>query len=50
MGDIDHDGNTSERVPLDLVGNSREVDDPGAPDSGTGAAPITDMGALERIP
>ncbi|MFT7487097.1 MAG: hypothetical protein ACI9F9_002956 [Candidatus Paceibacteria bacterium] len=46
--DIDRDGNTSERVPLDLGGLLREVDDPGAPDVGVGSGPITDMGAYER--
>ncbi|MEO2093817.1 MAG: right-handed parallel beta-helix repeat-containing protein [bacterium] len=48
--DIDGDGNTNEAVPLDLIGNPRETDDPLAPDGGVGATPICDMGALERLP
>ena len=45
--DVDGDGVTDERVPHDLDGGPRRVDDP-APDTGAGAAPIVDMGAWER--
>ncbi|QDU86217.1 hypothetical protein Pla163_33670 [Planctomycetes bacterium Pla163] len=33
--------------PYDLVGTARAMDDPATPDSGSGTAPIVDMGALE---
>jgi hypothetical protein len=46
--DADHDGNTAERLPVDVVGAVRFGDDPGAPDVGAGTAPIVDMGAYER--
>ena len=35
-------------VTEDVFGNPRFVDDPGAPDTGAGSAPIVDMGAIER--
>ncbi len=50
FGDVDGNGNTEERVPLDLLGGPRRVDDPNAPDLGLGAAPLPDMGAFERQP
>jgi parallel beta-helix repeat protein len=34
-------------VLLDLAGSSRFVDDPATPDSGSGAAPLVDLGAFE---
>jgi len=46
--DLDGDGDTDEQVPVDHEGKLRFVDDPDAPDSGSGAAPIVDMGAYER--
>ncbi len=46
--DLDEDGNLSEKVPLDLDGLARFVDDPQAPDTGAGTAPLVDMGAYER--
>jgi hypothetical protein len=48
--DIDGDNNTNEIVPLDLIGNPRQVDDPSAPNTGSGQNPIADMGGLERQP
>ena len=44
--DIDEDGLTSERLPLDLDGNPRFVDDPNTPDTGCGF-PNVDMGSYE---
>jgi hypothetical protein len=37
-------------VGTDLDGNPRRVDDPAAPDAGSGSAPLADLGALERQP
>jgi predicted outer membrane repeat protein len=37
-------------VTTDAGGNNRFVDDPGTTDTGTGTAPIVDMGAYEAIP
>ncbi|MGE3167092.1 MAG: hypothetical protein AB7O52_19475 [Planctomycetota bacterium] len=34
---------------LDLDGNPRAIDDPATPDTGFGAAPLTDMGAYESL-
>jgi len=45
--DIDGDGNTGERLPLDLDGNPRFVDDPNTPDTGCGVGAIVDMGSYE---
>ena len=46
--DLDGDGNTSERMPLDLAGRSRFTDDPLTDDTGSGTPPIVEMGAYER--
>ena len=48
--DIDMDGDYGEEIPIDLAGNPRRIDDPLAPDTGLGTAPIVDLGALERVP
>jgi hypothetical protein len=48
--DADGDGDTLEEVPFDLGGDPRRVDDPAVPDTGSGAAPVLDMGAYERQP
>ncbi len=49
--DLDGDGDTAERTPLDLDGNSRFVDDPATEDSGVPDPPdypeVVDMGAYE---
>ncbi len=45
--DIDGDGDTAERLPLDLGRNPRFVDDSSA-DTGAGPPPIVDLGAYER--
>lgn len=45
------DAGRNDQVPLDtptdMDGNPRFVDDPAAPDTGVGSAPIVDMGAFE---
>jgi hypothetical protein len=49
--DVDADGDTSERTPLDLAGNARFADDPVIIDTGNPAAgytEIVEMGAYER--
>jgi predicted outer membrane repeat protein len=48
--DIDGDGDTNEPVPLDLDLGPRFVEDPGAPNTGSGTRPIVDKGAYERKP
>jgi hypothetical protein len=46
--DLDGDGNTSERLPIDVRGGLRRVNDPMVtPDPGHGNPPIVDMGAYE---
>ena len=48
--DVDGDLDLVEVLPTDRAGNPREVNDPFAPDSGAGVAPIVDRGAFERVP
>ena len=52
--DLDGDGDTAERTPLDLAGNPRFVDDPDTDDTGVPDPPgyldIVDMGAYEFFP
>ena len=52
--DLDGDGDTTERTPLDLDGNPRFVDDPDTGDTGVPDPPyyteIVDMGAYEFFP
>ncbi|MCP3920455.1 MAG: hypothetical protein GY711_33420 [bacterium] len=45
--DLDGDGDFQEPMPFDIDGEARRSDDPGTPDTGTGSAPIVDMGAYE---
>jgi parallel beta-helix repeat protein len=45
--DIDGDGDTTERLPLDVDGKIRFVNDP-AVDTGSGTPPLVDRGACER--
>ncbi|MHC4414902.1 MAG: right-handed parallel beta-helix repeat-containing protein [Planctomycetota bacterium] len=51
--DIDEDGDTDEKIPIDIAGNPRRIDDPSKPDCeafGAGvcdAAPLPDIGAYE---
>ncbi len=46
--DCDQDGvTTAEKSPLDLNGQTRQIDDPNQPDFGVGPAPVVDMGAFE---
>ncbi len=51
VADLDEDGDTSERTPLDLAGDPRFVDDPGTIDTGVPDPPdypeVVDMGAYE---
>ncbi len=49
VGDIDRDGRTSEKTPLDMARHLRVVDDPIAPNVGNppGGLPLVDMGAYE---
>jgi len=48
--DLDEDTITSELVPFDLQDNTRFTDAPTVPDTGSGTAPIIDMGAYETPP
>ncbi len=49
--DLDGDGDTAERIPLDLAGNDRFFDDPATPDTGLPDPPdypeVVDMGPYE---
>ncbi|MEQ8316771.1 MAG: right-handed parallel beta-helix repeat-containing protein [Phycisphaerales bacterium] len=45
--DLDGDGVFFEPLPFDLDGAARQADDPVTPDTGSGPAPIPDMGAYE---
>ena len=45
--DLDDDGFTCERFPIDLDGNSRFADDPATNDTGCGLPVVVDMGAFE---
>ncbi len=45
--DLDRDGNTTEKLPLDLAGGRRFANAVSAPDSGHGSSPIVDLGAYE---
>ncbi len=45
--DLDADGDLTEPLPFDLAGDARFTDVYCAPDSGSGTAPIVDMGAFE---
>lgn len=47
IGDVDGDGDTAERLPIDLDGRPRTIDDEDTPDTGIGPAPIVDRGAYE---
>ena len=48
--DFDSDLDLIEPLPLDFLGNPRSVDDPDTIDTGSGAAPIADIGAIEFQP
>lgn len=45
--DLDHDNDTLEPIPIDILGGFRFTDDPGTVDSGSGTPPIVDIGAYE---
>ncbi len=45
--DLDGDGSVSEAIPLDQAGGPRFTDVPFTADSGSGTAPLVDMGAFE---
>jgi hypothetical protein len=48
--DIDSDGDPNELTPLDLLMQPRFVEDPLAPNTGSGTPPLVDLGAYERQP
>jgi hypothetical protein len=48
--DLDQDGDTLERIPIDLDGAARFVDIPSVIDTGAGTPPLIDIGAFERQP
>ena len=48
--DLDGDWDTFEPLPFDAAGRPRRLDDPAATDTGSGTAPVVDMGAHERDP
>lgn len=50
LADLDGDGDFGEPVPLDLALQPRRVDDPLTPDTGSGTAPVVDLGAYEHQP
>jgi hypothetical protein len=45
--DLDDDGDTAERIPIDRAGDPRFADDPDTPDTGCGVPAVVDMGAYE---
>ena len=47
FADLDNDGVDCEEIPVDLDGSARRQDVVDVPDSGSGFAPIVDMGAFE---
>lgn len=48
--DLNANGNRSEPTPRDLAGNPRTTDDLLTADTGTGPAPVVDVGAYEFVP
>jgi hypothetical protein len=46
--DLDRDGDTVERLPIDLDGYPRFIDIASSPHAGSGVPPIVDMGAYEH--
>lgn len=48
--DLDQDGVIAEGMPLDVAGVTRRLDDPNTADTGSGSAPLVDMGANEFDP
>jgi predicted outer membrane repeat protein len=49
LDDLNGDGQIVERIPFDLAGSPRFLDDPDTTDTGAGIAPIVDMGAYELL-
>ncbi|MFN0134977.1 MAG: M28 family peptidase [Phycisphaerae bacterium] len=47
--DVDRDGNRIEALPIDVLDSVRLSDDPQTADSGAGAVPIVDLGAIELV-
>lgn len=45
--DLDDDGDTTEQTPIDAVGEVRRLDAASVLDTGSGPAPVPDIGALE---
>ena len=50
LADADGDQDLMEPTPQDLTGAPRRRDDPAVADTGTGAAPVVDLGCFERQP
>ncbi|MCA9309620.1 MAG: right-handed parallel beta-helix repeat-containing protein [Phycisphaerales bacterium] len=48
--DLDEDGDLNERLPLDITGRERFVNDPLVVDLGVGSPAWVDMGAAEWVP
>ncbi|MEA5556276.1 choice-of-anchor Q domain-containing protein [Nodularia spumigena] len=48
--DAGDNGAVPAGITTDLLGNSRFLDDPNTPDTGTGTTPIVDVGAIEFVP
>lgn len=49
MFDIDSDGSTSERIPLDVLRKPRFFDQPDTPNGSPGSSPLVDRGAYENV-
>ncbi len=45
--DLDNDGNNTEVLSVDFIGNERFIDDPDTVDTGIGSGAIIDAGAME---
>ncbi len=47
--DLDDDGDTAERLPIDLAAGERVLDDPGTADTGIPGSAVVDLGAYEYL-
>jgi predicted outer membrane repeat protein len=48
--DANFDGITAGNLPIDILGNLRQTDDPSTANTGLGSSPIVDRGAIEFQP
>lgn len=48
--DLNGDGDTTERLPVDLAESHRMINDPNVADTGFGPPPLVDLGAYEFAP